>query len=91
MTSNKAKDLDIEKLVEDITLVSLDLPLPSRQLTKKRVYRIRRIAEPHIRPHISKGRPYYYFCRGIDKEIYLGDAETIYKAVKGLQTKGRTR
>lgn len=51
--------------------------------TKKRSYRIRRIADPHIRAHMSNGRPYYYYCRGTDKEIYMGDADTILQAVKG--------
>jgi hypothetical protein len=45
MTNSKAESVDLEKLVKDIPLVSLDVPVPKKPLTKKR---IRRIAEPHI-------------------------------------------
>ena len=84
---NEANNIDIEKLVDNIPLVSLDVPVPQKPLTKKRS-RIRRIADPHIRGHQVKGKTYYFFCRGVDKEIYLGDAVTILKAVKGI---GRPR
>lgn len=80
MKRNKAEYVDLEKLVEDTTLVSLDIPVPQKPLTKKR---IRRIAEPHIRGHQVKGRVYYYYCRGTDREVYLGHADVILKAIKG--------
>jgi len=80
MTEPKANKEDQEKLVEVIPPVSLDAPLPSRGLTNRKT---RRIAEPHLRAHKVKGRLYYYYCRGIDPEIYLGDADTILLAVKG--------
>ena len=89
MVHGKAKDIDVEKLVNDTPLVSLDIPLPERTLTKKRIYRIRRIAEPHIRAHMSKGRPYYYYLRGKDKEEYLGDADYILSLV--LKERGKTK
>lgn len=76
----KAEKENIEKLVEEIPPASLDVPLPQRRSTKKRV---RRIAEPHIRAHQVKGHVYYTYCRGTDKEIYLGDADAILKAMKG--------
>jgi hypothetical protein len=81
MVMSKAKDTTPEKLVEDIPLVSLDIPVPKIPLTKKRS-RVRRFAEPHIRGHHVKGRVYYTYCRGTDREIYLGDADAILKAVK---------
>lgn len=70
----------LEKLVDDIPLVSLDIPLPKRRSTKRQS---RKRAEPHLRAHKVKGRDYYYYVRGTDKEIYLGDADSILKAVKG--------
>jgi hypothetical protein len=71
---------DIEKLVEDIPIVSLDIPIHKKPPTKKR---IRRIAEPHIRGHQVKGRVYYYYVRGMDKEVYLGNADAILQALNG--------
>ena len=87
MTISKAKNIDIEKLVEDIPLSSLDVTVPKIPPTKKRAYRIRRIAEPHIRGHKVKGRTYYTYCRGTDQEIYLGSANAILKAVHNAKQK----
>jgi len=70
---------DIEKLVEEIPLISYDIAVPKTPPTKKR---IRRIADPHIRGKKVKGHVYYYYCRGIDKEKYLGDADAILRAVR---------
>ena len=42
-----------------------------------------RLAEPHIRAHEVKGKRYYYYVRGTDREIYLGTANAILEAVKG--------
>jgi ribosomal protein S20 len=79
MVMSKAKDTTPGKLVNNIPLVSLDIPVLQKPSTKKR---IRRIAEPHIRGHQVKGRVYYTYCRGTDREVYLGDADAILKAVK---------
>ena len=81
MTMFEAKDTTLEKLVEDTPLVSLDIPVPKTPLTKKHS-RIRRIAYPHIRGHQVKGHVYYFYVRGTDKEVYLGDADSILRAVK---------
>lgn len=43
------------------------------------------VTEPHIRPHKVKGRIYYSYYNGTDKEIYLGTADRILQAVKGSQ------
>lgn len=43
--------------------------------------RLIRIADPYIRAHKKDGRNYYYYCRGIDPEIYLGTADSILRAV----------
>ena len=86
---NKAKGPDKEKLVQDIPLVSLSVPLPKTPCTKKR---IRRIAEPHLEGRKQKGHVYYYYRRGIDPPIYLGDADLILIKVKGnypLRTRRR--
>ena len=56
--------------------------------TKKRAYRKRRTAEAHIRPHKVKNRTYYSYVRGSDKEIYLGDADAILKAVRAMKGGG---
>lgn len=79
MVNNKADFTELEKLVDNVPLVSYDISVPQRLPTKKR---IRRIADPHIRAHQVKGKQYYYYCRGTDKEIYLGDAETILRKVR---------
>ena len=42
--------------------------------------RIRYVAEPHIRSHKIKGKLYYYYCHGTDREIYLGTADAILQA-----------
>lgn len=39
-------------------------------------------AAPHIRKHEVKGRVYYCYVRGTDREIYLGSADIILKAVQ---------
>jgi hypothetical protein len=46
---------------------------------KKRAYRIRRIAEPHLFTTKRNGKPYWWYVRGVDKPIYLGDPDTILK------------
>lgn len=81
MTEIKAKNEDLEKLVKDMPLASLDMPLSEMNPTKKRAYKVRRLAEPHLREHRVKGKVYYTYCRGTDKEIYLGSAESILKVV----------
>jgi hypothetical protein len=80
MENIKANIQDPGNLVEDMPVVSLDIQVPKKNSTKKR---IRRIAEPHIRSHQVNGYLYYYYVRGEDREIYLGSADTILKAVTG--------
>ena len=72
MTISKGEKAELEMLVEDIPVASLDIDVPKRGLTKKR---IRRIAEPHLRAHRVKGRIYYCYVRGTDREIYLGECQ----------------
>ena len=79
MGNSKAKMNNTEKLVDVKPPTTPDLTIPKiPRLTKK----IRRVAEPHIRGHKVKGRNYYYYVRGTDPEIYLGDADTILRAVR---------
>jgi hypothetical protein len=68
-----------EKLVENMPLASLDILAPKTSSTKKR---IRRITDPYIRRKMVNGYPYYYFVRG-EREIYLGSAVSILKAITG--------
>ena len=85
MTTIKANNNELKKLVNDIPLFTPDKQVSKKHSTKKR---IRRIAEPHIRAHQVKGRQYYSYIRGEDKEIYLGTAESILKAVRNQNRKG---
>lgn len=88
MTNIETTGPDTAKLVNNIPSISLD-DLPPRCGSTKR--RIRRVADPHIRPHKVKGRVYYTYCRGTDPEIYLGSADTILRAVKGNQNSIRRK
>ena len=80
MTYTNSDIEELEKLVNDIPLTSLDMLAPKPRLTKRQP---RKRAEAHIRAHMSKGREYYYYIRGTDKEIYLGNADSILEVVKG--------
>jgi len=66
----------IEKLVEEIPGTTLAIPVPKTRSTKRNT---RKLAEPHLRAHKVKGKTYYSYCRGSDKEIYLGSAEVILR------------
>ena len=68
----------IENLVEQLKGGKSNVTTDRRHSTK----RGRRLAEPHLRAHISHGKIYYYYCRGADKEFYLGDADSILGAVR---------
>jgi len=79
--TGKASKAEQEKLVTtevDDSLKVDELLRQAQALTNKRIHRI---TEPHLRPHQVKGRTYYYYCRGTDKEIYLGTADHILEAV----------
>lgn len=74
---------DVEKLVNtggSLYVNGVCIFPPKNDSTNKP---IRRITDPHLRPHKVKGRLYYSYCRGTDVEIYLGSADAILKAVKG--------
>lgn len=79
MTTSKAEKEDRKKLVDNDSLSVAGLMAQARGPTKKRIWRT---ADPHIRRHLVKGRTYYTYCRGTDREIYLGDADDILRAVK---------
>lgn len=83
MTNSESERKNLEKLVQDIPVISLDVPVPERPCTKKRAYKARKKAKAHIEPRTSNGQTYYWYRRGTDKPIYLGSAETILKAVTG--------
>ena len=92
MTNNRLENINGEKLVKIMPAGeadSLGLNIP---LTKKRAYRIRRIALPYIRAHKVKGRTFYTYTRGTDREIYLGTADAILEAVsKNKLATGKNR
>ena len=70
-----------KKLVKNPTPIRHDIPKPVHELTKKGS---RQAAAPYLRAHRVNGHTYYSYCHGTDKEIYLGSADTILKAVKRL-------
>ena len=84
MAEVKANEKIDEKLVKNDVLSNLSFEALSRQareLTKKR---IRREKIPRIREHKYHGYIYYQFYQGPSvKEIYLGTAKSIFRAVKG--------
>lgn len=77
MVNIERKQGDMGKLVKSEDLLSL-AELPVRPAPKRMTNR----AEPYIRGHRVKGKTYYYFVEG-DREVYLGTARAILKAVKG--------
>lgn len=78
MKGIKANKGDSEKVSQKEDLLSLE-NLPARPYLKK----LTNSKWPYLRPHDVKGRLYYSYCRGSEKEIYLGSADAILKAVKG--------
>ena len=85
----EAKKDDTKKLVKNGDTDSLnlsDFKNPSVKLTNKHT-RLHQTLEPRIRPHIVRGKEYYFFCQG-DKEIYLGSAENILCAVREQKGNG---
>ena len=81
MKNCKAKREGSKKLVKNGTPVSLKaIPenLSQFRLTS------RKKPPSYIRSHKVKGKAYYYYCQGTEKEIYLGSAGSILKAVKGV-------
>lgn len=75
------KDLSV-----NIKTISSDDGDKNKPMVKKRAYRKRKIAKGHIY-HRDRGKNrFYYYRRGTDPEIYLGDADTILEKVKGKKT-----
>jgi len=80
----EAKIKTPEKLHENKPVDSLKLSGLKILLVKSTAKRTRKRRPPvgRITSHVSKHRKYYYFARG-SREVYLGSAEAILKAVKG--------
>lgn len=78
MVQVEANENQDENLVDELSLDRLPSKGPKRG-------RLKRVVEPHLRPHKSNGKLYYYYCRGAYQEIYLGDADTILKAVRAYK------
>lgn len=81
MEKLKAKQTELKKLSQNTYRVT------SESLHKKRANtdcdkRIYRVADPHIQQRKVKGRTFYTYRRGTDKEIYLGSADYILAAVQ---------
>ena len=76
---------DIDSLSEQLEPGSLGRQGKSKRSNKKHAGRP--LAEAHIaeRTRKAKGKVYRYYnyCRGTDKEVYLGNADSILEAVKG--------
>ncbi len=82
MVNLEREIMEVEKLVEEERPVMPDMLRSEMALTNKRAYRKRKLAGAHIRAHNVKGKLYYYYVRGTDKEVYLGDAAAVLRAVK---------
>jgi hypothetical protein len=80
MDSSKSGNTNNKKLVQKGVPASLTqsdiLPARTNKQSRKRLVRGR------IKGHRVKGKNYYSYARSDDKEIYLGSAEAILKAVK---------
>ena len=74
-----------KKLVQKGVSASLKLSgvLPARTNKQSR----KRIVRGRIKEHRVKGKNYYTYAKQSEKEIYLGSAEAILKAVKPLECK----
>lgn len=79
MTSSEARNKQVKKLVNLLSPASLEGQPAKRRSTKKRA---RKKAPAHLRDHQVGDRCYYYYIRGKDKEVYLGDADSILEAVR---------
>ena len=88
MAENTSDIAELEKLVNSIPLATREPGVEKLASSNKRSYRKRKIAPAHIRAKLIKDRTYYYYCRGIDKEVYLGSADLILKAVKRIRGSG---
>lgn len=74
-----------KKLVENTPDTSFEVAINRDEFAELTNRKLRRMAEPHLRPHKVKGRVYYTYVRGTDKEIYLGDANAILRAVRAFK------
>jgi hypothetical protein len=80
MINTRHEKTEEEKLVKQGTSTTLEIPDVEEIKKTLTNQRVRRVADPYIRPHRTKNKVYYTHCRG-DKEIYLGSADFILKAV----------
>lgn len=75
--ASEAKNKKVKKVSQDVPLLRRDKTTPGQP--------VRKPARAHIQQHTKNGAFYYTYRRGTDKEIYLGTAEAILKAVKGQE------
>lgn len=88
MVEIKAKQSGVEEMVQVNPIYSFGLLPRKEPRTKKR---IRRIAEPHLEARRVNGKVYYRYRRGIDKPIYLGDADKVLTAVMFYSNNNKCR
>ena len=81
MTKDRLDKQEGEKLVQQRPSLSLDV-LPVRTDRTNSTLG-RPPAAPYLKEHVVKGKSYYSYCHGARKQIYLGSADKILKAVKG--------
>ena len=81
MTNGRLETRKGEKLVQQKPSLSLDM-LPVRTDRTNSTLG-RPPAAPYLKVHVVKGKNYYSYCHGSRKQIYLGSADKILKAVTG--------
>lgn len=53
--------------------------------------KIRKFADPYLRAKKVNGKLYYFYRRGVDPEIYLGDADAILRAIQANKLPRKNR
>jgi len=88
MTKNERETPGPEKLVKKTDDLSFDLSLSDLRAPRPTN---RKKTPGYIRRHRVKGRTYYTYCRGYEREIYLGSAETILEVVQEGKPMGKRK
>jgi len=86
MINDKANNWELQELVDNGLSVKANLEAVIKA-AKRPTNRISRVREPHIIKKNRGGQEYYTYCRGTDRELYLGDADRILQAVLDFNEK----
>lgn len=83
MSKVTCDETDKEKLSQNGTGVSFGSEASIDAGITKTKKGSKQFAKPYIKARKVKGHTYYYYCHGKEREMYLGTADAILKAVKG--------